>query len=64
MFDPFPSLDSFDDDRFLVPAIERDDQRDVLAYRFAGGVTKQPLRTFVPAGYDAFHRLADDGIVR
>lgn len=62
MFDSFAVLDSLDDDRFFVPTIERDDQRNVLAYCFAGGVTKQPLRTGVPTGYDAVQRFADDGI--
>jgi serine/threonine protein kinase len=57
-------LDSFNDDRFFIPTIERDDQRNVLAYRFAGGVAKQPLRTCVPVGYDAFQRLADNSILR
>ena len=49
---------------FFVPTIERDNQRNVLAYRFAGGVAKQPLRTCVPFGYDAFQRLADNSILR
>jgi len=63
VLDSFASLDSFDDDRFFVLTIDRDDQRNVLAYRFARGIAKQPLRTCVPSGYDAFQRFADNGIL-
>src|SRR5580704_3005774 len=64
VFDSFASLDSIDDDSLFVPAIEGDDQRNMLGYRFAGGVAKQPLRTRVPTGYDPVQRFAHDGIVR
>ena len=63
VFDSFTSLDAFDKDGFFVPAIDRDDQRNMLAYRLAGTVAEQTLRTCVPAGYDAIQRFADDGIL-
>jgi hypothetical protein len=63
MFDSFASLDALDNDGFFAPAIDRDDQRNMLAYRLAGGVAKQSLRTRVPTGYDAFERFADYGIL-
>src|SRR5580692_4835305 len=45
VFDSLAFPDAFDDDCFFVPAIGRDDQRNVLAYGFVGGIAKQPLRT-------------------
>jgi len=45
VFESFAFLDSLDDECFFVPAIHRDDERNVLAYCFAGGLTKQPFRT-------------------
>ena len=63
VFDSLALLDSFDDGRFFVSTIDRNNQRDVLAHRFTGRITKYPLRTSVPTGYDAFQRLANDGIL-
>ena len=64
VLESYALLDSVDNDRFFVPTIDRDDKRNVLAYRFAGGIAKQPLRTCVPTRYDAVERFADDGIIR
>ena len=53
MLDPLALTDSRKDSCFLVPAIQGNDHRDRLAYRFFGGVFKESLGASVPTGNDA-----------
>jgi len=61
--DPTALLDLVDEEFFFVSTIDRDDQRNVAPYCFAGGVAKQALCACIPTGYDALQRLADDGVI-
>ena len=53
MVDPLALAESRKDFCFLVPAIDRNDHRDMLAYSFFGCISKESLGTCVPTGDDA-----------
>src|SRR6266404_2770525 len=64
MVDSLASLESLKNLCFLVPAVGRNDERNVPADRLLCGVPEHSPRTFIPAGDDAIQILADDRVVR
>src|ERR1700722_3016636 len=64
MLDLLALAQSRKDAYFLVVAGNRNEHRDVLAYRFFGGVSEETFGTCVPTGDYALQRFADDRVFR
>src|SRR5256885_2271705 len=56
-------MNSFEDVRLFVQAIQRDQHGDRLAENFFSSVTKDALGAFVPASNHAVEVFADDGVI-
>src|SRR5579862_6157207 len=64
MINAFPPSEGGENISLFVKTVWRDDQRDVLADRFLGGVSKSSLCSFVPIDDDAVEVLSDNRILR
>ena len=63
MVDPLTATDAFEDSRFFVVAIDRNEQSHRLADRFLAGIPEETLRAIVPARNDAVDVFRKDGVV-
>src|SRR5690349_3783833 len=58
------SFQAFDNSRFFILSVGRDQQGNGPADDFLGGVAEQPLRALIPTGDRPGQVLADDRVVR
>ena len=63
MVDPLTAADAFEDSRFFVVAIGRNEHSHRLADRFLARVPEEALRATVPALNDAVDVFRKDGVV-
>ena len=63
MVDALAATQALQDFVLFLPALGRNDQGNVLADGFFGGVAEYAFGALVPAADDAIERLADDGVV-
>src|SRR6185369_206605 len=64
MVNPIAAADALQDFRFFLEMIRRNENGYRLADNLLRSISKDPLRTAIPARNDAIQILADDRIVR
>ena len=64
MINALPPSEGRENISLFVKTVWRDNQSNMLANRFFGGVSKNSLCSFVPMDDDAVEVLSDNGILR
>jgi hypothetical protein len=64
MLDPLAVADLFEDQRFLVLPVVRDQLDDRFPDHFVSRITENSFGALVPARHDAVESFTDDGVFR
>jgi hypothetical protein len=63
MLDALAAADALENSRFLVDAIQWNENRDRFPDDLVSRIAEKPLRTAVPTGDDAVEVFADDRVI-